>query len=154
MTRRRKTFLIVLALLLAAGGVAWYRQATAVERQVNALLDEVRWEEPGSVERWLIKLGLMKGRQIGNSLVVVGDLMNLGPPAVPELIRALRDRDDSVRSTAASALGWLGDARGLEPLIAALKDESAGVRSTAAFALGIQGDIRGGKPVIAVLFRL
>ena len=50
MTRRRKTLLVILAaVLLAAGGFAWYWQATAVDqavdRQVNALLAEVR--EPG-----------------------------------------------------------------------------------------------------------
>ncbi|KKL56182.1 hypothetical protein LCGC14_2247950, partial [marine sediment metagenome] len=46
MTRRRKTLLVVLALvLLAAGGLVWYGQATAVDRQVNALLDEVRPQE-------------------------------------------------------------------------------------------------------------
>ncbi|KKM99375.1 hypothetical protein LCGC14_1148530 [marine sediment metagenome] len=33
MPRRRKTLLVVLALLLAAGGFAWYWQATAVDRR-------------------------------------------------------------------------------------------------------------------------
>ncbi|MHC4611453.1 MAG: hypothetical protein ACYS7M_14000, partial [Planctomycetota bacterium] len=62
MTRPRRTLLTLLALLLLAGGSAWYWQATAVDRKVNALLDKVRYPaRRGFLERWLIKLGLMKG---------------------------------------------------------------------------------------------
>ena len=153
MTRRRKTLLVVLALVvLAAGGVAWYRQATAVGRQVNALLDEVRGEERGLVERWGIKLGLMKDRRTGRDWPeVAGDLAKLGPSAVPELIRALRDSDYRVRYVAACALRDLGDARAVEPLITALKDESEFVRYLAAWALGKLGDSRAVEPLIAAL---
>ena len=39
MTRRRKKLLVAVALaVLAAGGFAWYWQATAVDGQVTALL--------------------------------------------------------------------------------------------------------------------
>ncbi|KKL70537.1 hypothetical protein LCGC14_2103900, partial [marine sediment metagenome] len=61
--RRWKTLLVAVALVLAAGGSAWYWQATAVDRQVNALLDQVRKEEPGVGARWLSNLGLRKVRQ-------------------------------------------------------------------------------------------
>ena len=56
---RWKMLLVVVALLLAAGGFAWYWQATAVDRQVEGLLAEVRSEVPTGMERWLIKLRLM-----------------------------------------------------------------------------------------------
>ena len=152
MTRRRKTLLVAFALLLAAGGVAWYWQATAVDRQVNALLAEVRQDEPGLVERWLIKLRLWEDRRTGREYYEVGnDLAKLGPSAVPRLIRALRDRDRRVRCTAALTLQLLEDTRAVEPLIAALKDEDAPVRWWAAEALGKLGDARGVEPLIAAL---
>ena len=153
MTRRRKTPLVVFALVfLAVGASAWYWQATAVERQVDALLAEVRRYQPGVVVRWLMKLGLRKGRRIDRMYYeVVPDLAKLGPSAVPHLIRALDDEDLDVQRTAAWALGELGDDRALEPLIAALKDENGRVRSSAAFALGKLGDPRGLRALIAVL---
>ncbi|KKM23413.1 hypothetical protein LCGC14_1615450 [marine sediment metagenome] len=110
MSHRRKTRLVAVALvLLAAGGLAWYWQATPVDRQVDALLDEVRQEGLGSVGRWLIRLRLMRDRRTGRAWHEVGDdLVKLGPSAVPQLVRALRDRDREVRSTAAYALGNWG----------------------------------------------
>ena len=137
MTRRRKKLLVALALiLLAAGGFAWYWQATAVGRQVNALLAEVREHEPGLVERWLTKLGLWKDRRTGRrSRDVAEDLAKLGPSAVPALIRALRDRDPEVRSTAPGALWRLGDARAVKPVKELLGDEYEGVRKAATEAL-------------------
>ncbi len=48
MARRRKTLLIAFALVfLAVGGLTWYWQATAVDRQVDALLAEARTEVVG-----------------------------------------------------------------------------------------------------------
>ena len=153
MTRRRKTLLVVLGLiLLAAGGFAWYWRATAVDRQVNALLAEVREDNPGLVESWLIKLGLMKGPRTDRSYDQVAyDLAKLGPSAVPALIRALRESDWPVRCVAALALGKLGDARAIEPLIAALKDKDKNVRYSAASALGELGNARAVGLLIAAL---
>ena len=153
MTRRRKTLLVALALvLLAVGSFAWYRHATAVDRQVNALLAEVRTEEPALVDRWLIKIGLGKDRRTARRVYeVVEDLAKLGPPAVPALIRALQDRDIMVQLVAAEALGDLGDARGVEPLIVVLKDDDQIVRCRAARALGELGDARAVEPLAGVL---
>ncbi|MDX9953560.1 MAG: HEAT repeat domain-containing protein [Anaerolineae bacterium] len=68
-----------------------------------------------------------------------------GPPDVDKLsnkrdvkglIKALRyPKNEWVRCQAAIALGWIGDARAVEPLIAALKDENARVCEAAAKAL-------------------
>ena len=138
MTRGQKTLLVVLAVIvLSGGGFAWYWQATAVDRQVNALLDEVRTERPDVLRGILIQLGLTKDVRTERGYEEVGrDLTKLGPAAVPELMRALQDNDPSVPPLAALALEQLGDPRGVEFLVAALKDEHAKVRHNAMYALG------------------
>ena len=153
MSLGQKRLLVVLAVVvLAAGGFAWYWHATAVDRRVNAQLDEVRKEEPGLVERSLIKLGLAEDRPSDREYWEVAmDLAKLGPPAVPELIRALRDSNWWVRWVAARALGDIGDARAVGPLIAALKDEDRDVRYGVAAALGKLGDARAVGALIAAL---
>ena len=54
---------------------------------------------------------------------------------VPEFIKALKDKNIEVRSTAAEALGKIRDARALEHLIAALRDEDSETRKQAAVSL-------------------
>lgn len=54
-------------------------------------------------------------------------LINIGEPAVEPLIKALKDVNNEIRVGAASSLGWIGDARAIEPLIEVLNkydDES------------------------------
>ena len=86
MSRRRNTLLAVLALLLAAGGFAWYWQATAVDRQVNAPLAERRQDELSLVEPWLTKLRLSEDRRTDQGWPeVAAELGKLGPSAGPEL---------------------------------------------------------------------
>lgn len=62
-------------------------------------------------------------------------LAKIGEPALPALIKALKDRDENVRLQAAFGLGCTGHKRTVEPLIHALKDKSLHVRSNAAEAL-------------------
>ena len=82
------------------------------------------------------------------------------PPNVEEL-KAKRDvlglikpleyqQDWRVRTSAAEALGQIGDARAFEPLIAALKDQNAFVRTSAAKALRQIG-ARAVEPLVAAL---
>lgn len=54
---------------------------------------------------------------------------------VLEQIAALKDEDWGIREEAASALGELGDARGVRPLVMALKDADRAVRDAATHAL-------------------
>jgi len=77
--------------------------------------------------------------------------VELGAAAVKPLIRALGDKDYSVREAVARALGQIGDARAVKPLIRRLKDKSATVRSAATKALGAIGDPRGVEPLTAAL---
>ncbi len=64
------------------------------------------------------------------------ELIQVGRPAVPALIEALKDKEKTGRWRAAEALGDIGDDRAVEPLIAGLKDEEPWVRWWAANALG------------------
>lgn len=69
-------------------------------------------------------------------------LIKIGTPAIRSIIGALNDINEHTRSRAAQILGWLGDARSITPLVWALKDESSLVVSSAAWALGRIGNPR------------
>ncbi len=55
---------------------------------------------------------------------------------MPELLTALKDRDEYVRSAAAGALGQIRDVAVVPELLSVLKDREPYVRSAAAKALG------------------
>lgn len=78
-------------------------------------------------------------------------ICEIGKPAVDPLIKALKDDNPSVRSSAASALGTIGDPKATDPLIKALKDNDRGVRIAAARALGELNDKRAVEPLIESL---
>ena len=140
------------ALLLLMGGFAWYWHATAVDRQADALFAEARKQGPTWIESWLIEIGLMQSRPTDREpYALAHDTVRLGPSVVPKLVRAVRDRHPRVRHLAVSALGDLGDLRGVEPLIAALEDEDHSVRVAAVTGLGNLGDRRAVEALIAVL---
>ena len=151
---RRTLAVGLVAGILLGGTSAWYWQATAVDRRVADLLDEVRDEEPGTVRRWLIVVGLAKERQYRDPRQIgqiEEELVALGRSAVPALIAALRDEGKTVRSCSAGALGSVGDDRAVEPLLAALRDRDAVVRASAALALGRLRDRRALRPLISAL---
>jgi len=62
-------------------------------------------------------------------------LVGMGKPAVPELIRALKDENWQVREETARALAKIGDSRALVSLIDALKDSNEDVRKEVSYAL-------------------
>ena len=68
-------------------------------------------------------------------------LSEIGEPAVPALIDTLQDENESIRASAAYALGDIGSAaqEAIPSLTQALRDESAWVRRHATEALGIIG---------------
>jgi len=59
-----------------------------------------------------------------------------GSAAGPALIKAMRDADPAVRSTAIWAVGNLGDEAAVDELVSALQDTNAATRETAAWAIG------------------
>ena len=64
------------------------------------------------------------------------DLAQIGPPAVPELIRALKDEHPGVRLHAILALDMIADDAALPGLVEALREESSQLRAAAVSALG------------------
>ena len=68
----------------------------------------------------------------------VGDFGRLAQPAVPALLRALKDADSVMRNRAAASLGRVHTEPGIviPALVACLNDRSSEVRSAAAEALG------------------
>jgi len=78
-------------------------------------------------------------------------LVQIGDPAVKQLINTLKDSDLFVRRSAAKALGRIGNALAVDPLIAALKSDDAEVRRLAAEALGRIGSALAVDPLIAAL---
>jgi len=88
----------------------------------------------------------LKDKDVRAGAVVA--LGKIGKPAVEPLIQALKDKESSVRSGAAAALGGTGDARAVEPLIQALKDKDLTVHDAAYPAL-----VRIGKPAVEPLIQ-
>jgi len=71
--------------------------------------------------------------------------------AVPYLIEALKNMDQTVRCSAAKALGNIGDISVVPILIDTLKDKNSEVVESAAFALGRLGDVKAVPALIEAL---
>ncbi len=78
-------------------------------------------------------------------------LAGLETQLINTLSLALKDKDKYVRYSAAEALGYIGDAKAIEPLIQILNDKDSDVRSYAAEALGYIGDARAVKSLSLAL---
>jgi len=61
---------------------------------------------------------------------------------IAELTKRLRDKDSSIRRSAAEALGLMADERAVDSLIPVLKDKNRFVRQEAILALGKIGGSR------------
>jgi len=79
------------------------------------------------------------------------DLVQMGIPAVPYLVKSLSSRDSGIRKFAAEALGKIGEREAVKPLTEALNDEYSWVRAAAATALGELGASEAVAPLIRSL---
>ena len=77
----------------------------------------------------------------------INALVELGEPAVPKLIAALKDKDENVRKSAVLALGRIKNSAAIDPLIEMLSDKDWFTRLTAAAALESIGDERGREAI-------
>jgi HEAT repeat protein len=74
-------------------------------------------------------------------------LVELGKPALPRLVTALKDKDENVRKQAVLALGRIKHAEAIDPLIDMLSDSDWFTRLTSAAALEAIGDDRGREAI-------
>lgn len=82
--------------------------------------------------KWLAALNSKDGMERQHARLA---LVELGKPAVPYLIKALKDKHQQLRWEAAKALGSLNDPDAAPALVEALMDESSEIRWLAAEAL-------------------
>lgn len=153
MTRRRKILTtLVLAAVLAAGvGGVWIWRTHTDEYRVARLLDEARDEDPRGVSGWLIDLGISDRRPTRHMYLIQEDLLAIGPPAVPQLIEALADRNENVAVFAALLLGEIGDRRAAESLVEAMDSPRWPLQLEATHALGKLGDARSARALVTAL---
>ena len=104
------------------------------------------------MQRWIGYLHETKFEQLFLQLLQQsGKSIRYYAKTLESLIDFLKDENFSVRSSAAYALGVIGDAQAIPPLIDALKDEDSRVRIRAAYALGRIGDAQAIPPLIDAL---
>jgi hypothetical protein len=128
---------VVVGCLLAGG--AWYMCIRDTPRwRVARLLGEIAALPGGNIDIFYL------GRRPSE---IHADWEKLDVEAVPALLCALHDSNVTKRCWAASKIGDLGDARGVEPLVGLLADEEFVVRAHAARALGQIGDHRSIEPI-------
>jgi HEAT repeat protein len=115
------------------------------KRTLQALILALRDDNP-EVQRALRKIGpiehlvgALRHRDVRirrGAAEVLGDLGSRAGESVPALVHALQDKEESVRVSAARALGAIGEPTAIQPLILALNDLLPSVRSSSAEALG------------------
>jgi HEAT repeat protein len=84
----------------------------------------------------------LRGNSLDGRQAVRQQLVKLGSPAVPALMRLLEDEDGELRVVVAELLGEIADPSAVPGLIAALGDRAPAVRAQAAGALARVGDRR------------
>jgi len=102
--------------------------------------DEAAGTEAGVSEAEIAELVQGLDAYTLNNREALEDLIAIGGPAVPALIRCLHDTDWFIRDLAAHALGKIGDPSAVPTLIECLNDERESVRCNAIRALGWIGD--------------
>ena len=73
----------------------------------------------------------LRHRSLAVKLVAVEKLEKIGEPAVPYLVKALKDKNATMRKNAAEILGTIKDVRAIAPLIALGNDQKLEVRMQA-----------------------
>jgi HEAT repeat protein len=91
--------------------------------------------------RWLVSRLQIKSVEIRTYILQalgrVGD-----ESAIPVILNAAKDTDNTIRRFAVSALADFGDTEAINAIITALNDLEADIRATAAMSLGLLGDMK------------
>jgi hypothetical protein len=85
-------------------------------------------------------IDLIGNEQFSIRVAATKELIEMGPPAIPALLEALREGLWFTRECAARALGRIGGDEVVEPLLERLQDENVGVRRSALEALSTMVD--------------
>ncbi len=133
----------------------------AAESLFNLALEEIDLSVRPYLSEALGRIGTPRALELLDHALDDGDLSvrwfavdglaAAGPAGSKPLIRALDDRDESVRQSVARSLGMARDPDAVDPLIRALRDRDLSVRQTAAQSLGMIGDIRAVDPLVDLL---
>jgi HEAT repeat protein len=103
----------------------------AVRKEAAKALATMEWEPSTSDENDRITYLISNERW--------DELVKTGTPAVPQLIDAANDDDETIRAKSAWTLGKIMDPTAIETLIEALKDDDTTVRAEASLALEHMG---------------
>ena len=144
----------------AAHALGEIKDARAVEALIVALQDEdshVRWHSAWALGKIgdaravepLISASLRDGQSKVRKQALEA-LVDIGAPAVEQLIRGLKDVSSYSRWRAAWALGRIGATEAVDPLVNALIDEVSEVRWFASVALGEIRDPKAIAPLDAL----
>ena len=149
---------LFLIILLSAGLVSAQSIEEEIQKNVKKLSRdhplEVRWEAMNA----LVKIGppaipslieALKNRDLRPTACWI--LERMGLPAAPNLIEALKREDREIRSLAAYLLGNIRERKAVLPLISLLKDADLRVRWEAIRALGKIGDSRAIPALLEIL---
>ncbi|MBM3319389.1 MAG: HEAT repeat domain-containing protein [Candidatus Eisenbacteria bacterium] len=151
----RRLVFVLLALLLAAPAFAETPEEEATH-YLQTMVASVREKNDPMRNRMFIKLRVLGEASVDPLLAGLADetpdvrrylAFTLGffdVPRVTDPLLALfrSDREVSVRTAAAEALGRLQRPEAVDPLVAALADANASIRQSAAYSLGLIGDPR------------
>jgi len=96
-------------------------------------------------------LKALKSRDIQVHDAAIAALVGIGPDAVDELIRGLKNKDKNARLGIITVLSKIRDPRSVQPLIRMLGDANSEVRWEAAIALGELGDSQAKDSLAAAL---
>ena len=84
-----------------------------MKSEADAKVDEAKRK----LEAWAFKENLqLRDKSIQACRATIGELAEIGKPAVPALIQALADENQHVRSSAADALDWIGTPKALKAI--------------------------------------
>jgi HEAT repeat protein len=127
-------------------------ESAVLERQRNALMRLAFLRDPRAFEPLLAALRHPNPIMRSTAITNLSTYPTNDSRVVAEVIRLLAEEpDDSVRPSAAAALGTMRDRLAVEPLIAALADHYVVVRQYAAQSLGMLGDTRAIEPLKKLL---
>ncbi len=140
--RRHRFLAAALAVTLAIAATIYvYLTVTAVDREIEALLQEAAREPPSRMQRVLVALGVSETPTPRHCDLIAKDLARIGLRVVPRLVWALEQGKGDQRVVAGAALMEFRPtpASAIPALVRGLEDEDIQVQSVCCLALSRAG---------------